>query len=182
MIKSNGKTPKTPRALAVLVTGVTLMALGLTWSCGSSDSGPAVEADIFTGGSLSNFSGNDGGDSDARAIARDMATSRNFEFTPTGFLVSGNVNSDGPVGSDFSVGSGLLEVDGDTVNVTLLLTSTNPDITNPQMEGSFSLSEAQNAIISPGASFPVDWTISFDALGSPFSLTATQELTGADFI
>lgn len=173
-----GRSSLLQRLLALASIGL----LAAMSACGGTDEIPQLNADTFTGGSLSNFGGDDGGDSDARDTARELATSRSFDFTPSGFtLSSGPVSTDGAPGSFFTGGTGSLNVSGDDATVTLNPTSSDANYTDIQMVGTFSLSDAQQAITSPGASFPVIWDISFSAFGLPLSLTAEQQLTGADF-
>jgi hypothetical protein len=152
-------------------------------ACGGSTINLLQRANSFDGGALSNFGGTDGADPDARAIARDIASGRNYDFTPAGFTISpGSAASNGPNGSPFGVGNGSLAINGDTATATLDIVSTDPNVTNAQMVGTFSLAEASAAISNPGASFVVDWVLSFDALGVPISLSAQQTLNGTDFV
>lgn len=157
--------------------------LAVLAACGGTDSGQQqLNANFFTGGSLSNFGGADGSDADARDTARELSTSRSFDFTPSGFIISsGPVSTDGAPGSLFSGGSGTLEVSGDTATVNLNPTSTDANVTDVEMVGTFSLTDAQHAITSPGSSFLVQWTLGFTSFGVPISLTADQNLTGSDF-
>ncbi len=169
-------------ALRLLLALAGAGLLSMLQACGGSEELPQLNADIFTGGSLSNFGGADGGDSDARDTARELATSRSFDFTPSGFTISsGPVSTDGAPGSFFTGGTGTLAVSGDNATVTLSPVSSDPNYTDIEMVGTFSLSAAQSTITNPGASFPVDWDISFTSFGIPLSLSATQELTGSDF-
>jgi hypothetical protein len=152
-------------------------------ACGGSNIDLVQHANSFDGGSLSNFGGGDGGNADVRAIARDMASGRNYDFTPSGFSITdGPAASNGPNGSPFGVGNGTLAINNDTATVTLDITSTNPDVTNAQMVGTFSVADASMAIINPGATFVVDWVMSFDLLAVPVNLTAQQTLNGTDFV
>jgi hypothetical protein len=165
----------------ILATVLTSSVLALS-ACGGSD--PLnLQADSFQGGSLSNFGGLDGADTEARDIAREMAVGRNFDFTPGGgfTLSSGPINSTSD-GGDFGIGGGTLDLSGDDATVDLDITSENPNVTNAHMVGTFSLAAASAAIANPSSSFDVEWTISFDTFGGiPVELTATQTLTGTDF-
>jgi hypothetical protein len=168
---------------AILLSVAAVLAAVMFAACGGSSIDLVQHANSFDGGALSNYGGADGENADARAIAREMASGRNYDFTPSGFTIAaGDASSNGPNGSPFGVGNGSLAVSGDTATVTLDITSTNPDVTNAQMVGSFSLAEASMAIINPGSSFIVDWTMSFDMLTVPVSLSAQQTLNGTDFV
>jgi len=151
-------------------------------SCGSGTSLLDMKAKSFEGGSLSNFGGADGGNTADRNIAKEMAEGRNFDFTPTGFTFASGPVSSSSEGGDFGFGGGSMAVDGDNATVDIDVTSNNPDITNAHMVGSFNTSAAGLAIVDPGKTFDVAWTISFDTLGVPVELTAIQTLAGTDFV
>ncbi len=160
-----------------------LAAALLLWlaACGG-ETTLAQRANQFDGGALSNFGGVDGNSADARAIAREIASGRSYDFTQSGFEITpGGVDSSGPGGSLFGLGSGTLALNGDNVTVNMEITSADPNVTNAHMTGTFSLAQASSAIINPGASFVVNWLLNFDALGSPVSLSADQTLNGTDF-
>lgn len=166
--------------LLSLAAVATVMAFA---SCGGTNTNLIQNAGSFDGGALSNFGGVDGANTDARAIARDMASGRNYDFTPVGFTIAaGSAASNGPNGSPFGVGNGSIALAGDTATVTLDITSADPNVTNAQMVGTFSVAEASAAITNPGASFVVDWAMSFDSLGVPVHLSAQQTLNGTDFV
>ena len=166
-------------AIAVL----SLVALGVTSCIGSGiDLGDNVAANFFVGSASVNVSGPDADNPTAVAIADDMVQGRRFDLTPSGFTIgSGDVSSEAPAGSDFGVADGTLDVSGDQATVDLDVFSTNPDVTDARMVGTFSLSEASQALTNPGDSFLVNWDISFDYLGFPVQLDVQQELTGSDF-
>lgn len=168
----------------VILLGVAAVLAAIALSaCGGGTTNLLQQANSFNGGTLSNFGGTDGDNPDVRAIARDMASGRNYDFTPSGFnIASGPAASNGPNGSPFGVGNGSLAVAGDTATATLDITSTDPNVTNAQMVGTFSVAEAAAAIINPSASFVVDWVMSFDLLAVPVSLSAQQTLNGTDFV
>lgn len=170
----------------LVVPAATLAAiLGLLWlaACGGGE-GPVEQlgASSFLGGSVSNFNGPDGADPFAQDTARAALGGASFDLTPEGFSISsGPVASDS--GGDFGLGNGTLSVSGDDASVDLDITSTNPDITNVSAVGRFSLAQAEAALLDPGKSFEVDWTLSFDGPGAlPFEISLTQTLSGADFM
>jgi hypothetical protein len=146
------------------------------------DPGDNVVAGRFIGGTAVSVSGPDADDPNAVSIADDMVDGRRFDLTPSGITIaSGDVSSEAPAGSDFGIANGTLDVSGDQATVDLGLFSTNPDVDNARMTGTFSLSEASQALVSPGDSFLVDWDVRFDYLGFPVQLDVQQELTGTDF-
>jgi hypothetical protein len=163
--------------------GLALIAFAalLLAGCGGSD--PVVQhAQALLGGSLSNFGGAAGADLDARAVAREMATGRSYDFMPSGFTVAaGAVTSTAPSGSDFGDGAGTLTVNGDDAEVVLNPAGGAGGVTGAKLEGSFSLAAAQAAVDSPGRSFVVTWTVSWTDGTDSFELTAEQSLTGTDF-
>lgn len=167
-------------------TGLSLLlaAFCLLWLAACGSDAPLVQrADQFDGGALSNFGGTFGADPDARATAREIASGRSYDFSLSGFdILPGGAESGGPGGSPFGLGTGTVALDGDNATVELDITSTDPNVTNVHMTGTFSLAQATAAIASPGASFVVNWLISFDTFGTPVSLTAEQTLMGTDFV
>jgi hypothetical protein len=170
------------RQIRFFAVALLLALLGLA-ACGTGNTLVAQRANAFLGGTLSGFGGTDGGDPDARAVARDIASSRTYDFTPTGFdIVAGPASSTGAGGSLFTAGDGDIALSGDTATVTLDMLSNDPAVTDAQMVGTFSLAEATTAIASPGASFTVHWTLSFKLNSVDVSLTADQPLTGTDFV
>jgi hypothetical protein len=141
-----------------------------------------LKADSFLGGTPSNVSGPDADNADATDEASAMLTGRKFDFTPNGFtLASGNVNSEPVENSDYGIAGGTMSLDGDEATVGLDVFSNNPDVTNAEMTGTFSVAEASSAILTPGESFTVNWDIAFDYLGFPIQLNMDQELQGTDF-
>ena len=141
-----------------------------------------VVAGRFVGSSPVSVSGPDSDDPEILSITDDMVSGRRFDLTPSGFTIaSGDVTSEAPAGSDFGIADGELDVAGDTATLDLSLFSSNPDVDNPTMTGTFSLSEASQALTTPGDSFLVDWDVRFDYLGFPVQLDVQQELTGTDF-
>jgi hypothetical protein len=166
--------------LSGLLGALLLMAGGCISGGGKLEN---VIAQRFLGSAPVSVSGPDAGNAGAADEAADMLTGRRFDLTPTGFTISsGPVDSEGAAFSDYGIGSGTLDVEGDTATVDLDVFSTNPDVTNARLVGTFSLSEAAQAMTSPGDSFLVDWDVSFDYLGFPVQLSIAQQLTGSDFI
>ena len=159
------------------------LAIAATSCIGSGvELGDNVVAERFLGSSPVSVSGPDSDDGTMVSIADDMVSGRRFDLTPSGFTIaSGDITSEAPPGSDFGVSDGTLDVSGDQATVDFRMFSTNPDVTDARMTGTFSLSEATQALTSPGDSFLVNWDISFDYLGFPVQLQAEQELTGTDF-
>jgi hypothetical protein len=162
-----------------------LLALAiLAASCtgGGPDLGGNVAANFFVGSAAVNVSGPDADDPTAVSIADDMVEGRRFDLTPSGFsIASGDVSGQAAPGSDFGISDGTMAVSGDEATVDLDVFSTNPDVTGAHMTGTFSLSEASQALVTPGDSFLVDWDVSFNYLGFPVQLAVQQELTGSDF-
>lgn len=139
-------------------------------------------AQRLLGGSLSAFAGADGDNPDARAVAREMATGRLYDFTPADFdVVEGAVSTLGPLGSDFGDGTAELAINGDIAQVTFQPDVMSGDVTTPQMAGSFSVAAAQAAIDNPGTSFPITWEFSWTGPTGSYEVTAEQQLTGTDF-
>lgn len=165
-------------AFALLVCTILLSAC----TGGGQALGDNVAANFFVGSVSVDVSGPDADDPAKVAIADDMVQGRRFDLTPSGFTIaSGDVTSEAPAGSDFGVANGTLDVAGDTATADLDLFSTNPDVDNARMTGTFSLSDASQALTTPGESFLVDWDVRFDYLGFPVQLDVQQELTGTDF-
>jgi hypothetical protein len=165
------KTPRPYRPAFAALAAVLILS-----SCGGTDIEQQLGANLFLGGSVSSFSGPDGADTFAQDTARDALTGASFDLTPSGFtLSSGPVSSDS--GGTFGLGSGTLGVDGDNATLDLEVSSSDPNITNVNAVGSFSLAQAQAAILNPGGSFDVDWTLSFLGAGAiPFEIGMTQTL------
>jgi hypothetical protein len=155
--------------------------LFLLTGCGGSD--PLdLFAESFTGGQLSGFSGAGSSDPNGRATAEELTEERSFDLTPGGFEIeSGTISSEPPAGSQFGVGSGSLNVDGNTGTLELGIVSADPNVTDAQLSGTFDLDEASAALINPQSTFDMRWDISFSYLGIPLNLQATQEMSGADF-
>jgi hypothetical protein len=159
-----------------------LLGLLLTACDTEGDDLADLRADTFTGGTPTNVSGPDADNDAARAEAEAMLAGRNFELTPGGFsLSSGPVNSEPVDGSDYGVAGGDLSLDGDDATVELDVFSNNPDVTDANLRGSFSVDEAGSAIVNPGRTFTMNWEVDFDYLGIPVSFNMDQELTGTDF-
>ncbi len=166
------------------LSAIAAAAFALLSAC---DSGPSlgnnVFAERFLGSAPVNISGPDAGNAGAEDAAADMLTGRRFDLTPTGFTInSGPVQSEGSGGSDYGIGSGTLGVSGDQATVNLDVFSTNPDVTNAELQGTFSLSDASQALTNPGDVFEVLWDVRFDYLGFPVQLEVEQQLTGSDFV
>jgi hypothetical protein len=170
--------------LKTLLAASLLLALAACSTGGGGGGGLNLRADRFLGGALSGFGGADGSNTTARQYARELTSGRTYDFTPAGgFTIStGAVQSIGQTGSGFGIASGSLNVNGDVVTVILNPTSTNPAITDMEMTGVFSFSEAQQSIIDPGASFTVDWDMAMSVSGVPLSLSAQQVLSGQNFM
>jgi hypothetical protein len=181
MLKSM-KRMKQLTALILFVSTALLLA-----ACGGTDALVLQRANSFDGGALSNFGGTDGSSTDARDIARNITSGRNYDFTLTGFdLVDGPAQSTPAGGSDYGAGTGSVAVDGTAVTVTMDVASTNPNVTNVQLVGTFDAMDAAATIANPGSTFVVEWQMSFDIPNGASTytahVTAEQTLNGTDYI
>jgi hypothetical protein len=160
-----------------------MVVLTLTLALSACSGGGAVDvrAERFASGTLSSFGGANGADPDSRDIARDIATGRFYDFTPTGYVIADGAAASTPAsGSSLGDGTGTVAVSGDTVTVDMDVASELP-LEAVHMTGSFSLADATLALSKPGASFSAVWQITWSALGTDFALSAEQQLTGTDF-
>jgi hypothetical protein len=175
-----GDMSRVIKLAAAALLAVSMLFLG---ACGSSPN-TVERANSLDGGALSNFNGPDGSDADARATARAIAGNRGYDFTSTGYtLTSGQATSWAILdSSDFTDGIGPLTIDGASSTVQFDVQSADPSVTNVQLSGTFDATEAQLAIDNPGASFIIQWTISWEVGGAPFTLTAEQTLLGSDWV
>ena len=169
---------------ASLLTLVTLTVMLLLGSCGG---GEAVvqRASAFIGGALSSFGGTDSPDADARNTAMEIAISRIYDFTQGGFtLLSGTATTTATNLGEFGGGNGFVDLagQGQLATIVLNISADDPRYSSVELAGVFSPSEAQTAIDLPGASFFVEWTISWEDDGVPYTLTAAQSLTGTDWL
>lgn len=177
MLRTTARLRNTAKLLGVLAALFSMLALT---ACGGSDPIPQQKASALTGGALSNFGGTDGSDPSARAIARDIATSRDYDFTPTPYTVaSGAASSTGLTGSGYGDGTGSLTMIGNDGTVEMDITSQTSGIHNVALQGTFNPASAQLSIDNPGSSFTVSWTITFDVEGDSFTLTCDQVLSGS---
>lgn len=169
------------KASLVLLLLLSVLSLGLS-SCGGTEA--VVEhAQLLLGGSLSNFSGPDGADPDLRAVAREMATGREYDLTPLGFTIAaGAATSTAPLGSDFGDAWGDVVINGALATVTLTPDAQPATAIDPEMSGEFDLAEAQAAIDNPGSSFTVTWRFTWTDGTGAHDLSAEQVLTGTDFV
>jgi len=177
MLRNTAKLRRTAVLTGIAAALASLLALA---SCGGSDALPVQKASALTGGALSNFGGTDGADPSVRAVARDIATSRDFDFTPTGYTVaSGAAESTGLAGSGYGDGTGTITVMGGGSAVEMSIVSQTSGVQNVTLTGAFDALQAQLAVDNPGSSFIMSWTISFDIEGESFTLTCDQVLSGS---
>ncbi len=169
----------------VVVLGITaaIAAAFALAACGGSDPPVEQRATTLLGGPLSNFGGVDGSDPAVRAVARDIATSRTYDFTPAGFVVaSGAASSEGLMGSGYGDGTGTITVAAGDGTVEQSIAPTTASAENITISGTFESALAQLAVNTPGSSFTVSWTFSFEIGGEPFTLTADQVLSGSNWV
>jgi hypothetical protein len=170
-------------SVAVLGFAVTLAAALTLVSCGGSDPPVEQRATTLLGGPLSNFGGVDGSDPAVRSVARDIATSRSYDFTPAGFVIaSGAASSEGLMGSGYGDGSGTITVAAGDGTVEQIIAPTTASAENITVSGTFESALAQLAVNTPGSSFTISWTFSFTIGGEPFTLTADQVLSGSNWV
>jgi hypothetical protein len=173
-----------PRLIIVLA-GLTaaIAAMLLLAACGGSDPPVEQRATTLLGGPLSNFGGADGSDPAVRAVARDIATSRTYDFTPAGFVIaSGASASEGLLGSGYGDGTGTITVAAGAGTVEQDISATTATTENIAISGSFESALAQLAVNTPGSSFTVSWTFTFEIGGESFTLTADQVLSGSNWV
>lgn len=172
------------RKIAVLAGIAAAVAAMLAFaSCGGSDPPVEQRATTLLGGPLSNFGGADGADPAVRAVARDIATSRTYDFTPAGFVVAdGAASSSGLAGSGYGDGTGTLTVVAGNATVEQAVATVTASTENIALSGTFESALAQLAVNTPGSSFTVSWTFSFEIEGESFTLTADQVLSGSNWV
>jgi hypothetical protein len=168
-----------------LIIALSIIAMLILASCsaGGGPVGPNQRAGAFFGGAIFNFAGPDSLDIDARAVAREVSNSRDYDFTPGGgfTLASGSATSDsGDPLSDFAAADGSISISGSTATIELNVSSFNPQISNVQLVGTFSLIEAQQAIDDPGSDFTVFWDLAYESDGLDVAISYDQTLTGTD--
>lgn len=170
------------KLLTIAATTVLLLLLG---SCGGG-SDPIIErAGAFIGGALSSFGGADSPDAGARNTAMEIAISRIYDLTPGGFtLLTGPATTVATGIGNFGGGNGNVDLAGlgQQATITLNISADDPRYSSVEMDGVFNPSEAQTAIDLPGASFIVEWTITWEDDGLPYILTAVQSLAGTDWL
>jgi len=163
-------------ALAVLI------AVAALASCGTGND-LMQRADKFAGSALSGFGGTDGLDATAQALAKEIIEQLEYDFTPSGFVIQNSqASAGGDAAGDYPSATGTVTVSQGQATVVLDVTSTNPDVTDVQLTGTFSVADAQQALDTPGLSFDVAWTLEWTSGGEQHSLTATQTLTGTGWV
>lgn len=170
------------RLLTIIATVALLLILG---SCGGGADPIAQRASAFIGGALSSFGGIDANDPGARNTAMELAISRIYDMTPGGFtLLSGTATTDSSGLGDFGAGNGVVDLAGlgQLATINFSITADDPRYSSVEMAGVFNPSEAQSAIDLPGTSFVVEWTVSWEDDGMPYSLIAEQSLSGTDWL
>lgn len=169
-----------------LVVVAALALLALAFSACSAGGGIDLDqrASSFIGGALSNFSGTDGDEPGARATARDIAIAREFDFTPVGFTIAAGVASTSLAGASARFGDGLgtITVNGGTAIVDLDITTLDPNVTNLNMSGTFSVANAQAAVANAGNSFTITWLFQFSEGITTYSIEADQVLSGTNWV
>jgi hypothetical protein len=172
-------------ALAVVVVAaLTLLSLSLAACSAGGGIDLDQRASSFVGGALSNFSGTDGDEPEARATARDVAIAREFDFTPVGFTIAAGAASTSLAGasSRFGDGLGTTTVNGDTATVDLDITALDPNVTNMNLSGTYSVTDAQTAVANAGNSFTITWLFQFSEGITTYSIEADQVLSGTNWI
>ena len=167
-----------------LATICLLIAAGLAACSAGGGIDLDQRAGLFVGGALSNFSGTDGDEPLARATARDIAIAREFDFTPLGFTVAAGSASTSIAGASARFGDGLgtIAVNGDTATVELNIVALDPSVANVSLVGTFSVSEAQEAISDAGRSSTVTWVFMFNEGITTYSIEADQVLSGTNWV
>jgi len=166
-----------------IATFLSVLALAALLAACGGDTALNQRAGSFEGGALSNFSGADGADSDARSVARDIAGGRDYDLTASGYtLLDGAATSwQSGAGSNFSDGDGTVTVNGAEATVNMTVISSDPSISNVALAGTLNVADAQAAIENPGSSFVVTWTILWELEGEARGLTAEQTLLGTEW-
>ena len=155
-------------------------------ACGA---GGGVEegcANEFYGGVPYSFGGIDGDNALARDTARDLIGGRRYDFTETNFVIADGTEaySAGSSEMPFASGTGDIMVVGNTVTVELDIINTpiDRDLSDVTLTGTFDLDQALLAIDDAAVSFVVDWVLSWDEDGVFYDLDVLQSLTGSDWI
>lgn len=137
------------------------------------------------GGALSGYGGTDGGAASARNTARLLLTGRQFDFTPqrSNIIEPGTAQTWRAGGSqEFGDAEGTQNQIGDLITCQFTVPSFDPQITDVQLVGEFNKPAAESTLSDPASSFMVDWTISFNEAGTEYTLTASQLVTGVNYI
>ncbi len=168
--------------------GPALMAiavLSLLWlaSCGGeSTPGQNTKANQYSGSAVSNFSGPDGDDVDARSDARALMVNRTYDFTDSGYLIqSGPATTAAGGNVNFGAGTGLVTITGESGTIALGVAPSNPSYSNVDLVGSFNRAAAQSAIDNAGNTFTVNWQMTYSAGAFSYEIHFDQVLTGSDF-
>ena len=167
---------------SLLLCSIASLALA-SCSAGGGPVGPSQRAGAFFGGAIFNFTGPDAADIDARAVAREVANNRTYDFTTNGgfTLTSGaSASEPGDNLSDFAGGNGTLSIAAGTATVSEDISSFAPSISNVELTGTFAASSAQQAIDDPGSDLEVSWELNYDDDGVPVQIRFDQVLTGTD--
>jgi len=160
-----------------------LLVLLLVVLAGCGHSSHEKKATVFSGGALSGFGGDNGGDSATRQVARDVMDLRTFDLISDNFTLSnGSVTTQALGGGSFGAGQGTQILGVERAAVLLDITSGDAAITDVKLSGDYDIALAQRAIDTPGAQFTAAWRLSFNRDGAARVITFVQELTGAQFV
>lgn len=174
------------RKLNLWLALTAILAVAVLFSaCGSG----AIITDKYAwrleGGALSEYSGTDGEDSDARNTIRLLLVGRQFDFTPDdnhtvepGTAYTYQASSDDAFGD----ADGTMTEIADAMTVEFAITTSDTALDNVTLTGEFSKSGAEDTYHDPSESVTVTWTLSYDEDGEGRELTAQQALTGTNYI
>lgn len=171
----------TAKMAFMLLAALTLASLS---GCGGDSPGGGVDtkANRFSGSAVSNFGGPDMDDTDARADARALMVNRTYDFTETGFIIQAGMASTEAGGNvNFGAGTGLVQVNGANGTIALGVAPSDPDYSNVDLFGTFSVANAQSAVDNAGNTFTVRWEMSYSYAGTDYEIHFDQVLTGSDF-
>jgi hypothetical protein len=164
-----------------------LLALSLS-ACSTNSDLPQDRADRFNGAVVFNIGGPDGATPELQTLVHQLCDGRDYDLTPVGFQIMPDTTAHTALAQAdprFPGGNGRLTFQDKPINtvgaVKLQIVSNDPAITNLTMDTAFDIRQAQNAINTPGISFPVHWKISFSQSGTARTLEADQLLRGVDF-
>ena len=162
-----------------------LVLVGLVWlaGCGGSDTGGVdTRANLYATSAVTNFSGPDGDDTDARQDARALMVNRTFDLTPSGFVLQSATASTAAGGNvNFGSGTGTVNLTGDSGLLVLGIAPADPSYSNVDLSGTFSAAAAQSAIDNAGNTFTVNWEMSYTHGAISYEIHFESTLTGADF-